>query len=114
MGRNLKQGAIRQEQQQQRHKLRDHNRETWYVWKDERRFVLRHRAGPGRQGTCLCLPMVTGLMVAPGMKVKTSGGRLFKINETGMTENSCNQADGDQEASYDYCRSRRQTRSSML
>jgi len=70
VGRNLKQGAIRQEQQQQRHKLRDHNRKTWYVRKDERRFVLGHRAGPGRQGTCLGLTVVTRITVSPGMEME--------------------------------------------
>ena len=86
MGNNLKQGAIGQEQQHQRHKFRDHEREAWNVRKDERRFVLRHRAGPGRQGTRLRLAMVTGITVSPCMEMETPGGRLFEINKARMAD----------------------------
>ena len=86
VGRNLKQGAIGQEQQHQRHKFRDHEREAWNVWKDERRFILRHGAGPGRQGTCLGLTVVTGVTVSPCMEMETPGGRLFEINKARMAD----------------------------
>ena len=86
MGNNLKQGAIGQEQQHQRHKFRDHEREAWNVRKDERRFVLRHRAGPGRQGTCLGLTVVTGVTVSPCMEMEAPRGRFLEINETRVAD----------------------------
>ena len=95
MGNNLKQGAIGQEQQHQRHKFRDHEREAWNVWKDERRFILRHGAGPGRQGTCLGLTVVTGVTVSPCMEMETPGGRLFEINEAGVANKPRDHPDHD-------------------
>ncbi len=92
----------------------DQQRKSRDIREDECSVILRDCASPRDKRTCLCLPMVTGLMVAPGMEVKTSGGRLFKIDEAGMTKNSRNQADSNQEAGHDDCRARRQTRSSML
>ena len=101
MGRNLKQGAIGQQEHDQRHKLRDHNRETWYVRKDERRFVLRHRAGPGRQGTCLGLTVVTGITVSPGMEMETPRGRPFEINKARVTHEAGNHTDSHQQTGDD-------------
>lgn len=86
VGRNLKQGAIGQEQQHQRHKFRDHEREAWNVREDERRFVLRHRAGPGREGTCLGLAVMTGIMIPPCVEMKTSGGRFLEIKEARVAD----------------------------
>lgn len=95
MGRNLKQGAIGQEQQHQRNKFRDHEREAWNLWEDEGRFVLCHRTGPGRQGTCLGLAMVTGITVSPCVEMKTSGGRFLEINETRVADKPRDQSDHD-------------------
>jgi hypothetical protein len=95
VGNNLKEGPIGQQEQDQRHKFRDHERKAWNIRKDERRFVLRHRAGPGRQGTCLGLPMVTGVTVSPGMEMETSGGRLLEINEARVADKPRDQSDHD-------------------
>lgn len=95
MGRNLKQGTIRQQQQDQRNKDGDHKREARNVREDERAFILRHRAGPGGQGTRLSLAVMTRIVVPPGMEMKTSGGRLFEINEAGVADKPRNQSDRD-------------------
>ncbi len=89
MGDNLKEGPIGQQEQDQRHKFRNHDRKSWDIRQDECRFILRDGAGPGYQRACFGLPMMTGFMIAPGMEMKTSGSRLFKVDETGMTEKPC-------------------------
>ena len=86
VGNNLKEGPIGQQEEDQRDKSRDLQREAWNVWKDERRFILRHGAGPGRQGTRLRLAMVTGITVSPCMEMETPGGRLFEINKARMAD----------------------------
>jgi hypothetical protein len=78
VGRNFKQGAIRQQQQHQRDKCRDHEREAWNLRKDERRFVLRDRAGPGRQGTRLRLAMMAGITIPPCVEMETPGGTVSR------------------------------------
>ncbi len=93
MGNNLKEGPIGQQEQDQRHKFRNHDRKSWDIRKNEGGFVLRDRASPGYQRTCFCLPMMTGVMIAPGMEMKTSGGRLLEINEAGVADEPGNYPD---------------------
>lgn len=114
MGNNLKEGPIGQQEQDQQHKFRDHDRKSWDIRKNEGGFVLRDRAGPGHQRACFCLPVMTGLMIAPGMEMKTSRGRLLKIDETGVADKSGDHPDHDQEAGHDYCGARDRTGSPIL
>lgn len=95
MGNNLKEGPIGQQEEDQRHKFRDHEREAWNLGQDERRFILSHRTGPGREGTCLGLAMVTGITVSPCMEMETSGGRFLEINETRVADKPRDQSDHD-------------------
>ena len=95
MGDNLKEGPIGQQEQEQRHKFRNHEREAWNLWEDEGRFVLCHRTGPGHQRACFGLPMMTGLMIAPGMEMKNSRGRFLEINETRVADKPRDQSDHD-------------------
>lgn len=114
MGRNLKEGPIRQQEQDQRDKLKDHDRKSWNLREDERRFILRDRAGPGRQGTALDPTMVTGLMIPPGVEMETPGSRFFEINEASVADEPRHQPDDDQEAGHDHRRTWRQIGSPML
>lgn len=97
MGRDLKQGAIRQQQQNEWNKFRNHERESWNLREDERRFVLGHRAGPGRQRTGFRLAVVAGIAIPPGMEMKTPGGRLFEIDEAGMADKPGRHTNGHQQ-----------------
>lgn len=58
--------------------------------------------------------MMAGILVSPGMEMKTPGSRLFKINETSVAEKPGDQPDDDQQTGDRQRRARRQAESMML
>ena len=101
MGRDRKQGAICNRQQDQRLEEGHHDRQARDIRQDECGFVLHDGTGPLNQRIRFRLPVVTRLPVTAAVEVKATALRLFKIEVAGVADKPAHQADTDQEAGHD-------------
>lgn len=97
MGRNQRDTAKREKQEDQRNNYRNNDRQTRNFRERKCRIILSNRAGPVGQRTRLSAAMVTGLVIPTTMKMKCLNRRLLKLVKTSRTDDACHKANGDQE-----------------
>ncbi len=83
MGRNQEKRSIRNEQKNQRHEDRYHDRQAGNLGQDKRPFILRHRAGPGDQRSKLGATVMAGVVITAAMKIERPDRGLFEFIEAG-------------------------------
>lgn len=110
MGRNKHSARIGDIQQKERNKKREHDRELRNIRENKGGIVLHDRTGPIGQRMKLAPPVMTGIQIAPGVEVKTTGLGLLKIKKAGVTYKPSNNMNHYEEAGNPYSYTCRYTR----
>ena len=83
MGRDQRETSIGNQEQDQRHENRHHDRQTRNLRQYEGRVILGNVAGPGDQRSELGATVVAGVVITTPVKIERPDRRLFEFVEAG-------------------------------
>lgn len=88
MGRDQRETSIGNQEQDQRHENRHHDRQPRNVRQHKGRVILSDIARPGDQRSELGATVVAGVVITTPVKIERPDRRLFEFVETGRAHDS--------------------------